>query len=145
MTPNDITVGLSGPFYEILDNQKILDNSNIVDMLEENLCVSETEGGYYAFYEDHSFTNSRTLIPPFDIKMSLGEESSRESLGDINQAMSEVKKPFEWEFDYMGFFFFYIACQVQAWATIITKSSSNGSSGFYANEEYPDKRFFHIY
>lgn len=102
VTPDGITVSLCGPFAGAIHDQRMLDSSDILEEMKEQLDCTEADGPFYAIYGDPAYRETEGIIRP------LGNSSSNEDIAALNKMMSSVRICVEWEFGHVANLFAFL-------------------------------------
>ncbi|KAG2198818.1 hypothetical protein INT47_000734 [Mucor saturninus] len=103
VTPDGITVSLSGPFAGAMHDQAVMVSSGIMDDLRKCLDPCETGGELHAIYGGPAYVESDILIKPF----RTGAQMHRLDK-EANYVMSKLRIIVEWEFGYVANLFAFL-------------------------------------
>lgn len=99
--PDGITVSLAGPFVGAMHDQRMLDTSEILSCLENDLDCRSIGGKLYALYGDPAYRESSVIIKPIRGVVSRDERR-------LNYLMSTVRECVEWEFGHVATLFAFL-------------------------------------
>lgn len=99
--PDGITVSLCGPFAGAIHDQNMLDSSDILNEMKEQLDCRETDGKIYALYGDPAYRESSLIIRPLLTARTTEERR-------MNLIMSRVRECVEWEFGHVASLFAFL-------------------------------------
>jgi hypothetical protein len=91
---------LCGPYAGSVDDQDMLDQSDVIEKLTGDL---EDGGELYRIYGNPAYREEAVLIPPFKNHADITDEEKEQ-----NVIMSALKEVVEWEFDHVATLFAFI-------------------------------------
>ncbi|OBZ81146.1 hypothetical protein A0J61_10806, partial [Choanephora cucurbitarum] len=108
VTPDGITSSLLGPYPGAMHDQRMLEESELLDKLEEHFDQRHSGGKLYALYGDAAYGRHECII-------KLITNRSRARRTDVairvNQQMSRLRVAVEWEFGHTSTLFAHVHFQ----------------------------------